>query len=271
MVNMNFGNVYDEFIDMSLRSIVDGKSVMESKRPIADITHYISLKTPLKKMFYLYTDLRNASFDNKEDAVSFINECLSIVSDLNYEDIAQYTKLLNSKFNTTSSGFVSKYNHLNEAINVLVKSVTKYDRYSAIGKTKAHAVVLEYLMTPKKPVELSVTDKPNTGLMEVGTVINKAISKFNSQYSTLTEAEKKAFKLLTHANESVLKAEFIKLRRQVKESIQSNISELPGDIRLNLDDAMNILTIAKDSTRSEVAAKYMDLVDLNENLKESLK
>lgn len=271
MVTMNFGNVYDEIISRSLRSVVNGGSVVESKRPIADFVRYINLKQPLKKMFYLYTDLREAKFDNKEDASNFINECLAIVSDLNYEDISQYTKLLQSKFGDTSYKFNSKYSQLNEAINTLVKSVTKYDRYSAIGKTKAHSIVLKHLMTPKQELtELQVTETPNTGLMGLGVVINRAIDKFNTEYSTLSEMEQKAFKLLTHSNESVLRVEFAKLRRTVNETIQSNVSELPGDIRLKLDDAMNRLTIAKDSTHSEVRNRYMSLVELYENLNRSL-
>jgi len=257
---VNFGTILKSFSNKCVTMVLEGKEA-EAKSLSKRFVEYIQLKESLKRQFYIYTNLNSSVFENKEESELFLNETISLASNLHYNDLSNYNKILVEKFNIPKR----KSTELDSAIENLIKSKIDENYMLINQKTTNYKFIVETLQK-SKPVEM-LPDSVKYSSLKILTPrhVNRiAIKKFNDEYKMFTESEKKIFQIMRSSDKNK-ELYFNGLLSETKKNINKFNSSCKDKELISLNE----------KSYEKLSKKFnedglLDLFELNETLKKYL-
>jgi hypothetical protein len=239
----------------------------EAKKLAKSFVEYVYMKEPLKTQFFVYDNLRNAHIENDSSSRLFIQESLSLLSDISLEDALNYNKLLESRFKIPRIASSEIDTHIHRMIKARLAESEDYDK---VGKFKSFEYLVEYVKKEKiEQDEISrsplLTEiKARLKYFTPRSVTRIAIKQFNKEYGSLfTEQDRHAFLVLKDKNPKRMAA----LHKELSDDIAKERARFLKENTVDKDLA-NKLVLAEQKIKEKCSAEnILNALDLLENLK----
>lgn len=266
-LDKNFGQLKTLYNGVLVESISTG-----DKKRKGIFKHYIKVlkeNESLKTQFYIFNNIENKIESDKDKAVEFVKENISLMGKFSKEEITNsYPKLVKPIIQNSELG----YDYSNEDLKELHENISFLVNTEKNGKTVGDIIeathkVADYIINNKKPEPvfegLGDTVLSNNDLSKL------MVSKFNKEYSkSLSESE-----VLLLKNILISNSDDTKKNEMFKESINECLSLVNDKLKISdVDLKMSLL----DLKENLLDKKYnnnsfeVDILKLN-TLKESLK
>jgi len=231
----NFGKIKNVFNDLISEGIAtkDAVSIDLFKKYVNSIKENEMLKT----QFLVISNIENKVESNREKAIEFVKENLSLFSDFDKDKLIQMNYNLIEFITLCDKGDILKedldYNHksLHEDITTLIFTKKTTETIDTI--IEATSNVVDYILTNKPKEIVESYDLPSSMLSSL------MIDKYNEKYASLSEGDKKTLKVLIESTEEEKKDVYSNMIRECIDLI--NIKLIESDL-----DAKDKLLRVKD-------------------------
>lgn len=256
----------NSMMNRCLKLIMEDK-IDEAKKLAKSFVEYVYLKEPLKTQFFVYDNLRNAHIENDASSRLFIQESLSILSNLSLEDILNYNKLLESKFKIPRIASSEVDTHIHRMIKAKLLESEDFDK---IGKFKSFEYLVEYVKK-EKSVQEDISRSPLLNEIKAKlkyftprAVTRIAIKKFNKEYGSLfNEQDRRAFLVLKDKNPKRMAS----LHKELSESIAKERAKFLKEQSVDKDLAQKLLLAEQKIKEQCNTENILNALDLLETLK----
>lgn len=239
---MNFGEIKTIYNGILAESISTGNK--KNKNLFKQYVKSLKENEALKTQFFIFNNIENKIESDKNKAIEFVKENISLMNKFSKKEISEATKklageLINEKHNlyVVSDDIKKLYENISFLINTEKNGKTIGDILEA-----THSVA-DYIINNKElePIVEGLEDIV-ISTKELG---NLMVNKFNERYNELSESEREIFKTILESTD------------ENREELYSN------SIKECLDLVNN--KINSDETRGELEL-YQSLLALKENL-----
>lgn len=221
----NFGkikHIYNSLLAEGI-STNDNNKKYEFKKYLKTIKE----NKPLKAQFDIYYIIENAIESDQSKALTYVNECLSLVDSFSISEMNK----LNSKLSESIKDNVIIIDDLKlklyESIHTLITTKKNSSNINKIVDAK-HDVV-NYILNNKNEVAISKGyGLPNSVLSEI------AVEKFNEQYADLNENIKGAISVVLSKDNSEKELYYKSLVKECVDLVNNKLTESSGDIKEKL-------------------------------------
>lgn len=267
-VHMNFGQIKTVYNEVLAESISSG----DKKRKGIFKGYIKALKEneALKTQFYIFNNIENKVESDKDKAIEFVKENISLMSKFSKKEIQEATKGIAQELIFEKQDLYSvsdEVKELHENISYLINTEKNGKTVDSI--IEATHKVAEYITNNKKqePVVEGLEDIV-ISTKELG---NLMASKFNERYADLTESEKAIFKTILESTDEDREELYSTSIKECLELVNAKLSgdEVRGDKSLvesllNLKENLLDKKYIKESFETDI----IKLLELKSNLEE---
>lgn len=271
-ISANFGVIKDTVYVISAKELI---AEHNKKNTLLNEFFKLIQENPILKVQYLiFKNLENGVAKKEHLAERYINQNLKLIEKFKWNDIVKTNKDVKLKLvgQFDSQAHEGK-TELYESIHTLIKSVTKFD-FNEIDKSQiAYDYIMEHLM--KNNVEKTIStpseeelDRPK--FLSWKYVTDLAVSKFNENYSHLSEDERKLVKVLLSPMDNKLNY-FKDLKNENLQSIESLLNENIDDLTKSACLKFKNKILSLNESTMQIAAideAIINLAELEHNLKQ---
>ena len=235
----NFGQLKTLYNGVLAESISTGDK--KRKGIFKDYIKALKENESLKTQFYIFNNIENKIESDKDKAIEFVKENISLMDKFSKKEITNsYPRLVKSIIENNGLG----YDYSNEELKELHENISFLINTEKNGKTVDSIIesthkVADYIVNNKKqePVVEGLEDVV-ISTKELGSLM---VGKFNERYVDLSESEKVIFKtILESSDEDVEKL----YSTSIKECLDLVNNKLTGDeVRGNQDLYESLLNL----------------------------
>lgn len=244
---MNFGTILDSVSTTCISMLIEGQA-LESKKLAKNFVSYVGIKPVLKKQFYLYTQLRDVTILDKDDARLFVNECFSNLNGISFDDIKAYNAILETKFKPRKI----KSSELNSAIANLIRYRSSENSVMTKREYSDYAFIVEHVMTEKQTKDVSdvisenyKSDFSHLKYFRPKHVVRFATKKFNSENKNLfSESDRRVFLALKSKDPQKIQELYTGLVKKLKDaslSLKEN-DKVDASLQQKIEDAISLIS-----------------------------
>lgn len=180
----------------------------------------------LKSQFDIYYAIENAFESDHSKAMTYVNECLSMVDSFQKNDIIKANQKLSESIKDNEQELHPSKLKLYESIHLLLTTKKTPSTIPTIVEAK-HTIV-DYILNNKKEEISEGYGLPNSVLAEIAT------DKFNSAYADLNESQKQAIDVLLNGDEITKENLYKNTIKECLELVNSKLTEATSDIKEKL-------------------------------------
>jgi len=241
--DINFGqikSIYNEILAESISS-KNKKNKDVFKKYVKTLKENEILKT----QFYIYSNIENKFDENKNRAIEFIKENISLMDKYSKEEIKGAIKKITNEFIIENENLYlvnDKTKELYENISKLILTKKNPKTIDTIVETTDK--IADYITSNVKDIN-SILEGLEDIVISTKELGNLMISRFNETYSELSESEREVFDLIINSNEDK------------KEEVFNNA----------ISECLSLVTkkLTSDEVRGEIDLRE-SLLNLKENL-----
>jgi hypothetical protein len=220
----NFGQIkqaYNLLLAESI-SVNDSKGKLEFKKYLKTIKE----NKVLKSQFDIYYTIENAVESDPSKAMTYVNECLSLIDSYSKDDIISTNLKLSESIKSSEFVDDSKSN-LYESIHLLLTTKKNVSNISSIVEAKHN--IVNYILNNKKNCVVSEGyGLPNSVLSEI------AVEKFNEEYAGLDESIKSVISIVLSKDNSEKELFYNGIVKECIDLVNLKLVESTGDIKEKL-------------------------------------
>lgn len=231
--NINFGKIKDIYNEILAESITtkDTQKKTEFKKYVKTLKENEALKT----QFHIYNNIENKYDENRARAVEFIKENIALMDKFSKKEISEATKSLANDLITESEDLYTvsdKVKQLHEDISELINTEKNVSTVGGIVET-THRVA-KYI-TENEPVEVdSITESLEGVILSNKELGSLMVSKYNQEYSTLSEGEKEILKLVLESGEDGREELYTKTISECLGLVNGKLETADADLKMSL-------------------------------------
>jgi len=221
----NFGTIKDTFNNILAESII--KKNDRGKKLFGEYIKLLTENKTLKSQYLIYKNLESRKFTNESDAKFFIKENISLLQELNKNNISKgnQTLLTLLKGNDIVKENIELYDHIDILVNTK-KTATSLD---TLHKS------LNFIKDKMVREEIEEIEEYETINLPPSVLSKMAVNRFNSKYSNITEDEKKILKAVLNGTDKNKEEVYNTLKIECIDLIDNKLNE---EIDLGLKDKM---------------------------------
>tara|TARA_R110002110_G_scaffold49144_8_gene145731 strand:+ start:2968 stop:3744 length:777 start_codon:yes stop_codon:yes gene_type:complete len=221
----NFGTIKDTFNNILAESII--KKNDSGKKLFGKYIKLLTENKTLKSQYLIYKNLESRKFTNESDAKFFIKENISLLKELNKNNISKgnQTLLTLLKGNDMIKENIELYDHIDILVNTK-KTATSLD---TLHKS------LNFIKDKMVREEINEIEEYETINLPPSVLSKMAVNRFNSKYSNITEDEKKILKSVLNGTDKNKEEVYNTLKIECIDLIDNKLNE---EIDLGLKDKM---------------------------------
>ena len=256
----NFGQIKETYNKLYVESF----SNKDSKKKELFNFYISKLKTSeiLKEEFECYNSIQNSYFTDPIDSLVFINENISVIKNLNKEELF---KIHNELLNKLKENKISLVESTDEKISLFENLLSLEKTSKNLNKITESTIKLRSYLV-KENIETNNDDELKVSL-PTNVLSNLLANKFNSKYSDLDEGVKNLIKVSLNGGENEKNELFNSTLKECVELVNNKLKESTNDLELKdklLQTKERLLDMSfNQQTYIEDLAK---LLDLKENL-----
>jgi hypothetical protein len=219
----NFGkikNVYNNILIENISSNnVDNKSIFKN------YIKTIKKDNILKEQFLIYNNIENKIETDRNKAVEYVKESIALLKKYPKNDILESNvKLLADVVFEVDNDYDKK--ELHESISYLIFTDKNVNTLDSI--LEATDKIVDYILN-NKPKEITESlDIPNSLLLSL------SVDKYNEEYDTLSENEKKLINVIIESNENEKEELFKSINSECLTLVNDKIVESEGQTKEKL-------------------------------------
>tara|TARA_Y100001937_G_C7130988_1_gene337370 strand:+ start:2558 stop:3436 length:879 start_codon:yes stop_codon:yes gene_type:complete len=268
-VYINFGKIKTVYYEALAESISNGNK--KTKSVFKDYINLIKENEALKTQFYIFNNIENKIEGDKDKAIEFVKENISLMNKFSKKEISEANTKL-GKFIIEGKDFDS-YGYSSEELKELHKNVSKLINTKKTTKTVGDIVevthkVAEYIVNNAEP-EKEMTESLGDTVLSNKDLSAIMVSKFNKEYGkSLSESEVSLLNDIIIYNSDEVKKEEI-----FKESVSECLALVNGKLEnADADLKMSLLNLKenlldKKYNNDSFEIDVLKLNDLKSNLR----
>lgn len=262
----NFGLIKNAFANLIAEGIAEKDDA--KKKAFKKYIKEIRNNDVLKSEFYVYSNLENASEEDRHKTYEYIKENISCLEG--------YTKKQLNEANNKLVGILKKATkspkkYLNEQkidenLKDLYSSITdlvhsKKDPRKLNERAEKIDNIISFVNNKKPNIEESSNKEP----IPNNVLINFTIDKFNKKYSDLSESEKKVVKSFIEEDEDAKKESFKELKNETIDLIDNKLEEQNLDVNIKdklVESKRKLVNMEPDEKLEENIRQITDLKEV---------
>ncbi len=220
----NFGQIKHIYNSLLAEGISTNDSIKKS-----DFKRYLKTVKEnkiLKSQFNIYYAIENAVESDHSKAMTYVNECLSMVESFSKNDVIKSNLMLSESIKDNKEEIEPKKLKLYESIHFLLTTKKSPSTIPTIVEAKHN--IVDYILNNKKEEIVEGYGLPNSVLAEIAT------DKFNSEYADLNESQKQAIDILLNGDESTKEMLYKNTIKECLDLVNSKLSEATSDTKEKL-------------------------------------
>lgn len=240
--DINFGqikSIYNEILAESISS-----KNKKNKDVFKKYVKTLKKNEILKTQFYIYSNIENKFDENKNRAIEFIKENISLMDKYSKEEIKGAIKKITNEFIIENENLYlvnDKTKELYENISKLILTKKNPKTIDTIVETTDK--IADYITSNVKDINpiLEGLEDIVISTKELG---NLMISRFNETYSELSESEREVFDLIINSNEDKKEEVF---KNAISECLSLVTKKLTSDeVRGEIDLRESLLNLKEN-------------------------
>lgn len=219
----NFGQIKQAYNTLLAESISsnDSKGKLEFKKYLKTIKE----NKILKSQFDIYYAIENVVESDPSKAMTYVNECLSLINSYSKDDINNANLKLSESIKDIE--LVDSKSNLYESIHLLLTINKNTSNISSIVEAK-HNIVNYILNNKKENVMVEGYGLPNSVLSEI------AVEKFNEEYAGLDEGIKSAISVVLSKEDGEKELFYKNIVKECIDLVNLKLVDSSGDIKEKL-------------------------------------
>jgi len=216
----NFGIIKAIISNTFSEVLLEDTNSVSGKAKINDFVKILKESELLKAEYMIFSNLENKYITNDALITKYIDENISLLKKYKKQDLINEHRKLDKFFNenvifidkSQSDLYVNIHNLIYESIDgdTLPNVDVLHDSFSFI---------FEHIKTPKIAIVESNSNNELDKSLNVDVLIDRALTKFNEKYSSLTEDEKKILNTIAYSEEKNKKDLFETLKKEGLEKL----------------------------------------------------